>query len=176
MPFDASTPLQVQEIDERWWHVLADLKYHGKLQDFVVPAGTRTDFASVPRLFTWLVPSAGKYTKAAVLHDYLCDTGVVPRNDADGVFRRAMRELGVPTVRRYLMWGAVRLAGRLEGAKLGDVVGIVLLALLVLPVAVPIALAVLVVLLALSAVEVMVWAVLKAIGKSPPGPMRFWWT
>jgi hypothetical protein len=176
MPFDSGTPLQVEEVDERWWRVLADLKYHGKSQDFVVPAGTKTDFASVPRLFTWLVPTSGKYTKAAVLHDYLCQTGAIPRNDADGVFRRALREVGVPNVRRYVMWGAVRLAAGLKGAKVGDVIGIVLLALLVLPVVVPIAVAMLLVLLALSIVEIVVWLVLRAFGQSPPGPLQFWWT
>jgi hypothetical protein len=29
--------------------------------------------------------------------------------EADGIFRRAMRELGVPFLRRWLMWGAVRI-------------------------------------------------------------------
>jgi len=31
-----------------------------------------TDLASVPRSLTWLFPRYGKYTKAAVLHDFLC--------------------------------------------------------------------------------------------------------
>ena len=28
--------------------------------------------------------------------------------DADGIFRRSMRELGVPVVRRWMMWTGVR--------------------------------------------------------------------
>lgn len=37
----------------------------------------------------------GVYTRSAILHDYLLQTGVVPVRDADGLFRRSMRELGV---------------------------------------------------------------------------------
>ena len=78
-----------------------------------------TDLASVPRSLTWLFPRYGKYTKAAVLHDYLCQNfrkaGRTPRallplrdrSDADEVFRIVMGELGVPRLRRLLMWAAV---------------------------------------------------------------------
>ncbi|GMV86563.1 MAG: hypothetical protein AMXMBFR80_24180 [Dehalococcoidia bacterium] len=176
MPLDSSAPLKVEEVNEKPWRLLADLRYQGKVDDFVVPAGTTTDFASVPRMFTWLVPTSGKYTKAAVLHDYLCETGLVPRNDADGVFRRALRESGVPTVRRYVIWGAVRLAAGFRGAKVGDVIGIVLLALVVVPLAAPIAIAVLGVLAVLSLVEILVWLVLRAFGAAVPGPFHWWWT
>src|SRR4029079_13137851 len=78
-----------------------------------VPDGFRTDFASVPRVFVWLIPKYGRYTKAAILHDYLCDEANADRfdrDDADGLFRRAMRELGVSFLRRWVMWGAVSLA------------------------------------------------------------------
>ena len=71
-----------------------------------------TDFASVPGLFTWLVPRYGRFTKAAILHDFLCDEakeGRFIRSQADGIFRRVMRELGVGFIRRWVMWAAVRL-------------------------------------------------------------------
>src|SRR5262249_8024803 len=66
------------------------------------------------RIFTWLLPRYGRYTRPAILHDYLCDlarTGAIDRADADGIFRRAMRELGVPFLKRWLMWTAVRAGG-----------------------------------------------------------------
>jgi hypothetical protein len=81
-----------------------------------------TDLASVPRSLTWLFPRYGKYTKAAVLHDFLCQNfrsapstssaapSLLPltdRSDADEVFLLVMAELGVPRLRRRLMWGAV---------------------------------------------------------------------
>jgi hypothetical protein len=77
-----------------------------------VPAGFVTDFASVPGLFTWLVPRYGRFTKAAILHDFLCGEakeGRFIRSQADGIFRRVMRELGVGFIRRWVMWAAVRL-------------------------------------------------------------------
>jgi hypothetical protein len=83
-----------------------------------------TDFASVPRIFTWLLPRYGLYTRAAILHDHLCElarAGGIARSDADGIFRRANRELGVAFLRRWLMWAAVRVdaARRFGLAELG---------------------------------------------------------
>ena len=66
----------------------------------------------MPGLFTWLVPRYGRFTKAAILHDFLCDEakeGRFIRSQADGIFRRVMRELGVGFIRRWVMWAAVRL-------------------------------------------------------------------
>jgi hypothetical protein len=60
----------------------------------------------------WLIPQFGRYTPAAVLHDWLVTegllAGVVSSRDADGLFRRVLREEGVPPVRRWLMWCGVR--------------------------------------------------------------------
>lgn len=100
--------------------------FHGSVRQLKVPASPEhpfsTDLASVPRSLTWLFPRYGKYTKAAVLHDYLCQnfrkapsaSSVAPsllpltdRSDADEVFLLVMKELGVPRLRRWLMWGAV---------------------------------------------------------------------
>ena len=103
----------VREIGDDTWALVEPLRYVGNTDRFVVPAGFRTDFASVPRIFVWLIPKYGRYTKAAILHDFLCEeskAGRFDRDDADGLFRRAMRELGVPFLRRWIMWGAVSLA------------------------------------------------------------------
>ena len=51
-----------------------------------VPAGFETDFASVPRLFWRVVPPWGRYSPAAVVHDYLYHTGKVSRLAADRLF------------------------------------------------------------------------------------------
>ena len=89
------------------------LTYEGQEQlPFAVYRGMETDFASVPRVFVWLLPRYGAYTKAAMVHDllwreYACK-GRMSYRDADGVFRRALRELEVPFLRRWMMWTAVR--------------------------------------------------------------------
>ncbi|HEX2241097.1 MAG TPA: DUF1353 domain-containing protein [Actinomycetota bacterium] len=113
--------------DEYRWLVTEPLEwsgiFHGSQRELCVPASVdepfETDLASVPRSLTWLFPRYGKYTKAAVLHDYLCQSFKKPetgsrsllplrdRSDADDVFRHVMAELNVPVLRRLLMWTAV---------------------------------------------------------------------
>ena len=111
MPFvDGS--LTVRRVDSNTWSVVDPLLYQGREERFVVPAGFRTDFATVPRLVAWLVPRFGTFTLAAILHDWLCSEGIrsgaVTSRQADGIFRRVMRESGVPVLRRWLMWAGVR--------------------------------------------------------------------
>jgi hypothetical protein len=113
MPFTGSVVVrEVEDHDGSTWQLVEPLAYQGRDEMLVVPAGFETDFASVPTAFTWLIPRYGRYTKAAILHDWLCrraERGEFRWVDADGVFRRVMRELGVPVLRRWLMWAAVRL-------------------------------------------------------------------
>ena len=105
--------VNVREVDDDTWELLEQLVYVGSRETFTVPKGFQTDFASVPRAFVWLLPRYGRYTKASILHDYLCEeakAGRFNRDDADGIFRRAMRELGVSFLRRWIMWAAVAAA------------------------------------------------------------------
>lgn len=95
--------------------LLERMIYTGKWQSFIVAAGFRTDFASVPRLVTALVPKMGVHTLAAILHDWFCvllklGTCPVSSADADGIFRRVMRENGASLQRAWLAWTAVRWA------------------------------------------------------------------
>ena len=120
MPFTG--PVVVQEVDRgdgSRWRLVEPLTYQGRDEPFVVPVDFETDFASVPRAFTWLIPRYGRYTKSAILHDWLSQraaAGEFAWVDADGIFRRTMRELGVPLLRRWLMWAAVRLRSMVKYA------------------------------------------------------------
>lgn len=76
-----------------------------------VPSGWITDWASVPRFFWRLFPPIGRYTLAAVVHDYLYEYRVGTRKRADRVFLRIMEHLGVPWWKRTAMYWAVRLFG-----------------------------------------------------------------
>lgn len=88
-------------------------------RQFVVPKnpGTwETDLASIPGLATWLVPKDGSHTPAALVHDamvgeqeYISDD-TVSRQEADTIFRQGMQYLGVPLLRRWMMWAAVSMA------------------------------------------------------------------
>lgn len=109
--FPDGPQVDVRELDDRFWSVLRAFEYQGAQERLAVPEGQKTDFASVPRIFVWFIPTYGRYTKAAILHDHLCDraeAGQFSRRDADGIFRQAMRSLGVPYLRRHIMWAAVR--------------------------------------------------------------------
>lgn len=75
---------------------------------WTVPAGTVTDGASIPRLFWSLLPPLGRYGYAALLHDYLYQTGAVSRKETDLVFLAHMKQLGVPFPVRWAMFLAVR--------------------------------------------------------------------
>ena len=110
----------VRQVDAKSWELQEPVTYEGRYETFVVPAGFKTDFASIPRMFVWLIPRYGNYTRAAILHDYLCSSGTVSRADADGLFRRAMQELGVSAPRRWMMWAAVRATSMMRGADKGQ--------------------------------------------------------
>ena len=178
MPFTGDVVVRELPGDEgSRWQLVEPLSYAGRAESFVVPAGFTTDFASVPQALTWLVPRYGRYTKAAILHDFLwrrCREGRFDWSDADGILRRAMRELDVPFLRRWLMWGAVRLAGIVtrSPSSLWTQGAAALAALLVVTVlgiayvAVPLAV-VAAFTLVFAAAEAMVWVGLKVASRRP---------
>ena len=90
-----------------------NLIYYSKSlnQMVAVPEGFITDFASVPRAFWSVMPPSGKYTKAAVLHDYLYQTHLVDKKTADNIFKEAMEVLGVSKFKIWSMYSAVKFFG-----------------------------------------------------------------
>jgi hypothetical protein len=93
--------------------LLAPLAFSSALLDrlVIVPEGFVTDFASVPRapLTYWLFGGVGD--EAAVVHDFLYERGLVPREQADDVYLEALEACGVANWRRLAMWAAVRAFG-----------------------------------------------------------------
>ncbi|MCE0485554.1 DUF1353 domain-containing protein [Ornithinimicrobium sediminis] len=122
--------LELRSIDGRDFTLLRRIAYLADDYEeaFVVPADlTRfsTDLASVPRVFTWLVPRSGDFLPAAVVHDALVEEGdylgpPVDRTEADLIFRESMVELGTGRVRAWLMWAAVTTATMWEGRMWRD--------------------------------------------------------
>jgi hypothetical protein len=88
---------------------------HGEILVPRDPGSFVTDFASVPALFTWLVPKTGSHLPAALVHDGLVGgddyvaAAPIDRVAADAVFRRAMRDSYIGPIRRWLVWSAVTL-------------------------------------------------------------------
>ena len=170
--------VDVRAKTEKLWELLATFEYRGARDRYVVTASEITDFASVPRVFVWFIPSYGLYTKAAILHDVLCrlaDEGKFSRRDADGIFRQAMRILGVAFLRRWVMWVAVRWgavvtrAGRKDWLK--DAWIVLPTSLLLTPLLLPPAALIFVALVIWYVLEMVAWVPLH-LAKSAKGPQQ----
>ncbi|MGW0181763.1 DUF1353 domain-containing protein [Nocardia sp. NPDC003345] len=163
-----TSALVVEEIDGTFWKTREPLRYAGSQEEFEVPAGFRTDFASVPRPVVWLVPRYGVYTRAAILHDYLLRSEVVSAVDADGIFRRALRECDVSVPRQWMMWAGVRFGSRLKGITPPALAVFTVVAVLsVLFLAIP-TIVVTVFLVLFWFIEVLAWAVVRVLPHRSP--------
>ena len=106
-------------IKDKPFELMAELVYRTDLlliaTHIVVPAGYRTDFASIPRIMWRIIgsPASGKYREAAVIHDWLCDEAFhsVDSDTAADIFNEAMVDLGVSVWRRWMMVKAVKWFG-----------------------------------------------------------------
>ena len=96
--------------------------YTRYIKDFpiVIPAGFRTDGASIPLVLRPFFERYGKNTEAAVVHDYLYskfnDTGI-NRELADKIFLFILKENGVSLRVRKMMYKAVRMCGEVFWEK-----------------------------------------------------------
>ena len=102
------------DLKNRPFELIHAIQFHcADGRDITVPAGYRTDFASVPRLFHRIVSPVGRHGKAAIIHDWLCDESpkTTSYKDAAAIFDEAMDALGVSWTRRKLMVMAVKLGG-----------------------------------------------------------------
>ena len=115
------TTLKVAHLRGKSWELTQPLVFEGKKQYFIIKSGFRTDFASIPKPVRVLLDNAGDNSEAAVLHDAAWRESQRRSNpridpwDADGLFRRALRETGATALSRGLMWTAVRLAAVVKG-------------------------------------------------------------
>ena len=69
--------------------------------------GYRSDFASIPRFFWRIFPPMGRYTYAAIIHDWVCDQKIGDTGSASNLFLEMMEHLEVPKLRRLAMYRAV---------------------------------------------------------------------
>lgn len=112
-PVFRSTNILSQNSDGKTWTVVFPLSFHSDVlaSTITVPAGFQTDLASVPR-FLWAVyPPFGKYTEAAIVHDYLYTWQPCTRAQADSVLMEGMQTLGVSWLSRQIIYDNVRAFG-----------------------------------------------------------------
>lgn len=143
------TPLRVESIDAVNWLLLEDFIWVGSKDDeFIVHQGEHTDFATVPWWTQSILPRTGTWTKAAVLHDKMCDDlnvyyklkkrydelvaqyayttekepikPVFTSIDTDAIFRKNAREGGTDVIRSELLWMGVRYGALGNVARRGE--------------------------------------------------------
>ncbi len=112
-----SGSLNLRRFKDPYWIMLNDIDWkpelgQASLPKVTVPKGFVTDLASIPPIFFSVLRPDGEYAYAAIIHDYLYWTQVVPREDADMVFRLAMEEFEVNPAVAFLIYKAVRWGGQ----------------------------------------------------------------
>lgn len=121
------------------WRLDTPFWYRSHLGTIKVPAGFKTDFASIPpvasiglipllegflihcavlfwvgALLVALSPKllhTGSYTRAAVIHDRIYKDRTFSRKECDGILYEAMGDCGTAHWKRLLIWLNVRLFG-----------------------------------------------------------------
>ncbi len=112
---DEPATIELSQLDAKLFRLQSSLTYVGPstidAPREVGPASLpTTDLTSVPGPMRWFVSPYGLHTPAALLHDRLVGEEApegFPRADADRFFRDMLDCLGVPMLRRWLMWSAV---------------------------------------------------------------------
>lgn len=84
-------PLKLEDLgDGRRWRTLEEVCYEvgapGSGWAITVPAGFVTDLASSPWWTWWFMPPSGRYNRAAVVHDWLCEQTNISRPVADAIW------------------------------------------------------------------------------------------
>jgi hypothetical protein len=79
----------------------------------VVPQGTLSDGASIPRLLWRVVghPFDSRWLGPSVLHDWRYSIGRLPRQECDRLLREEMEMAGASAARAWVFYETVRLFG-----------------------------------------------------------------
>lgn len=100
--------------DGKTWKTLEAFDYDiGKIggQKIIVPAGTLTDFGSVPQVLWSLISPIGKATRPFVLHDFLYKKQQFSRAFSDFILLEALGVVGEPWLKRRAIYYGVRSGG-----------------------------------------------------------------
>lgn len=118
MPSSFRTPLRLEFNDDTRFTLTESFEFLSETTESIirVPAGFVTDFASIPRALWSVLPPAGRYGKAAVIHDWLyqtrnAGTRYVTRGEADRTLREGMEVLQVGRAARWTIYAGIRAGG-----------------------------------------------------------------
>jgi hypothetical protein len=107
--------ISLKQVGRNQWKTLEPIDFNYNGSDYRVYTGFFTDLASVPRFLWWLFPPYGKYTRAAIIHDYMLCIGAVSRKEADHCFRQQLEISKVSYLTKQSMYIAVRLTTIVKG-------------------------------------------------------------
>jgi Protein of unknown function (DUF1353) len=93
------------------WRLETPYSRHTSLGEITVPGGFLWDGCSTPRVLWNIVPSWGKYTGAALIHDFLYSEQPCLRADADRIFLELLIQDRVPPRRALTMFRCVQMFG-----------------------------------------------------------------
>lgn len=117
-------PVISYSVDDKCWYLEAEYSYQDGENLVKVPKGFDFDLASIPRFLWWLIAPFELSITAPLLHDFvyvyrgdLPEASIVPvriynRKEADGLFKRIMKQEGVSKWRITAAYFAVRLFGK----------------------------------------------------------------
>ena len=117
-------------LEKDYWYLKHPLKVDITMGDdfyeIHIPKGYLTDGASVPRILWSICPKWDKSHKAVILHDYLCEYGIVTingkptqisREEIDKIFLLALKYEGLSKLKYSIMYGAVRTHATIKGGR-----------------------------------------------------------
>ena len=91
------------------WELVEDFTVKTSKGLFTVPKGFKTDLASSPR-WTWiLIPPFGRYSQAAIFHDWLCVVKIMSRKEGDLLFYEKMLDYNTYKWKAKIMYLSVRM-------------------------------------------------------------------
>lgn len=104
----------------RLWRLEQTMIYYigsDKGRPVFVPRGFVTDGPSIPRFLWVILPVWGSWSRAGVLHDYLCcliaagrpHVEAPSRTVADRLFYASMLDIGVGRFTRWMLYAGVRI-------------------------------------------------------------------
>ena len=103
----------LERVDAQTYKLKSSLTFENDWIKVTIKSGLMTDGASIPRAFWSIIgcPLMGKYVGSALVHDALYDSQLTTREEADKLFIEMLADNGVGTVKRKLMYWAVRTGG-----------------------------------------------------------------
>ena len=110
------TDLVLKTLDDEpgVFEVTNDFTYEGS--SFVrVPAGTKTDLASIPFFMRSIMSQTGRSRKPAVVHDYLYASKWQTRKVCDQLFQEMLRARGYSRFQAAIFYSGVRAGGWTRG-------------------------------------------------------------